>query len=290
MPYRCFDLGDETEKSSAAAPENEEQLRPNLMYITQSVYHHDWPSVLHTHYFAELFYVLSGEGNFLVEGKSFPVKTGDLILINPNVLHTEQCSGDNRLEYIVLGISNLRFFDQNQVAYDYSKYHFSSDKREILFLLQAMIREASQKEEHFHAICQNYLDVLLLFLQRDMKTVPVSDHSRRISRECRFVEEYIDGHFSEDITLETLSSLTYMNKFYLVHAFKKYKGVSPINYLIDKRIQEAKHLLETTDFSIAKIAQHVGFSSQSYFSQMFRKMVGIAPVQYKKQYDKNHKK
>ena len=54
-----------------------------------------------------------------------------------------------------------------------------------------------------------------------------------------------------------------MNKFYLVHAFKNYKGVSPINYLIDKRIQESKLLLETTNFSIAKIAQQVGFSSQS---------------------------
>ena len=79
------------------------------------------------------------------------------------------------------------------------------------------------------------------------------------------------NYFKEDITLQTLSDLTYLNKYYLVHAFKNYKGVSPINYLIEKRISEAKHLLGTTNFPIAKIASVVGFSSQSYFSQVFRK-------------------
>ena len=74
----------------------------------------------------------------------------------------------------------------------------------------------------------------------------------------------------EDITLQTLSDLTYLNKYYLVHAFKNYKGVSPINYLINRRLVEAKHLLATTNYPISKIAASIGFSSQSYFSQ-FRK-------------------
>ena len=76
-----------------------------------------------------------------------------------------------------------------------------------------------------------------------------------------------------------------MNKYYLVHAFKNYKGVSPINYLITRRIQEAKLLLETSNFSIAKIAQAIGFSSQSYFSQVFRKETGLSPIQYRKKYE-----
>ena len=78
-----------------------------------------------------------------------------------------------------------------------------------------------------------------------------------------------------------------MNKYYLVHAFKEYKGMSPINYLIDRRIQEAQYLLETSNYSIAKIAQAVGFSSQSYFSQVFRKEKGVSPNQYRKSYEQN---
>jgi len=85
----------------------------------------------------------------------------------------------------------------------------------------------------------------------------------------------------EDITLQTLSDLTYLNKYYLVHAFKNYKGVSPINYLINRRLIEAKHLLATTNYPISKIAASIGFSSQSYFSQVFRKETGMSPNAYR---------
>lgn len=73
-----------------------------------------------------------------------------------------------------------------------------------------------------------------------------------------------------------------MNKYYMVHAFTRYKGVSPISYLINRRIDEAKELLTHSNLPIAKIAQSVGFSSQSYFSQVFRKEVHMTPGAYRK--------
>lgn len=282
MPYQRFRL------EGADSPNVKEfpQIEAELLYITQSYYAHDWPSVLHTHHFTELFYVLSGEGYFLIEDKKLPVKADDLVIINPNVTHTEQCDTKSNLEYIVLGISGLQFDSKTDAHCDYRIHNFQSNKKEIIFILQTIIKEAQKKDDNFHAICQNLLNVLLIYLMRQTETTVSPDTSKKASRECRFIEQYIDEHFSEDISLETLSSLTYMNKYYLVHAFKNYKGVSPINYLIEKRIQEAKQLLETTNYSIAKIAQHVGFSSQSYFSQIFRKETKLTPVQYKKQHDK----
>lgn len=68
----------------------------------------------------------------------------------------------------------------------------------------------------------------------------------------------------------------------MVHAFTRYKGVSPISYLINRRIDEAKELLTHSNLPIAKIAQSVGFSSQSYFSQVFRKEVHMTPWAYRK--------
>ena len=72
-----------------------------------------------------------------------------------------------------------------------------------------------------------------------------------------------------------------MNKFHLVHTFTKHLGVSPINYVINKRIQEAKNLLATTSYSIRDIASIVGFGNSSYFSQMFKKVTGISPKSYR---------
>ena len=79
-----------------------------------------------------------------------------------------------------------------------------------------------------------------------------------------------------------LSSLVHINKYYLVHAFKSYKGISPINYLIGRRVEEARYLLESTNYPVTKIGEITGFSSQSYFSQTFKKFAGISPNEYRK--------
>ena len=72
-----------------------------------------------------------------------------------------------------------------------------------------------------------------------------------------------------------------MNKFYLSHAFKREYGISPINYMIAKRIEESKYLLAETDLSLSQIAQMLGFSSLSYFSQVFRRTQEVSPKGYR---------
>ena len=79
-----------------------EKLDIRLLYITQAQYDKDWHSTAHTHHFTELFYIISGTGNFLIENQKFPVKEDDLIVINPNVSHTELSTIEYPLEYIVL--------------------------------------------------------------------------------------------------------------------------------------------------------------------------------------------
>ena len=102
------------------------------------------------------------------------------------------------------------------------------------------------------------------------------------NRQCALVKHYIDHHFKEALTLEQLAEKVHMNKYYLVHTFKDEYGISPINYMISRRIVESKYLLAETDLSLAQIAQLLGFSSPSYFSQAFRKAQGISPIDYRK--------
>lgn len=263
-----------------------EKMNINLLYITQALNDRNWKSVVHTHHFTELFYVVSGEGNFIVENEKFTVKTDDLIIVNPNVSHTEFGDGRTNLEYIVLGIENLQFqLEGTDTKYTYNMHNFHNCKEDILYYLQKLLAEVKDKEENYEAVCHNLLECLVYFLTRKTKDSLSFEATKKTIRECRFIEEYLMEHFSEDITLQTLSDMTYMNKYYLVHAFKEYKGVSPINYLIERRIQEAQYLLETSNYSIARIAHAVGFSSQSYFAQVFRKEKGVSPKQYRKNFE-----
>ncbi|MEG0359946.1 MAG: AraC family transcriptional regulator, partial [Anaerorhabdus sp.] len=100
---------------------------------------------------------------------------------------------------------------------------------------------------------------------------------------CAYVKQYLDQHFSENINLDELAEMSYINKYYLVHTFKKYSGMTPINYLNYKRLKEACMLLKTTNHSIAQIANIIGMSSQSYFAQSFKKQFNMSPNEYRKQ-------
>lgn len=260
-----------------------QKMNIRLLYITQARYGADWHSVPHSHHFTELFYVTRGRGKFLVNNTKFDVQEHDMIIVNPNVSHTELGIPDVPLEYIALGINGLQFTSHDDnIPYDYSLHHFEEYNEEISFYLKTLLTEVQRKEESFNLICQNLLEILILNLVRHTKKKISIASVKKITKECRFVEQYLDEHFKEDITLETLSNLTYLNKYYLVHAFKSYKGISPINYLIEKRITEAKNLLETTNYPIAKIATMIGFSSQSYFSQVFKKETSMTPNEYRK--------
>lgn len=273
MSNRCYSF-EETELK---------KLDVQLLYITQARYDVDWHSTEHIHHFTELFYVLHGSGYFLVENEKFPVSENDVVIVNPNVSHTEMGQADDPLEYIVLGISGLLFKDEElDTAYNYSMHNFHNCNDDLLFYLKMLVKEVNHKEEGFETICQNLLESLVLNLIRRTHNKIAIAPSKKVTKECRFVEQYIDEHFTENITLQKLSELTYLNKYYLVHSFKEYNGTSPINYLINKRITEAKHLLETTNHSVAKVAAAVGFSSQSYFSQVFKRETGMTPNEWRK--------
>ena len=82
-------------------------------------------------------------------------------------------------------------------------------------------------------------------------------------------------------SIKEISRKCGLNFSYLSHAFKKEYGLSPINYMITRRIDESKYLLAETDLSLSQIAQLLGFSSLSYFSQVFRKTQNVSPMEFR---------
>lgn len=271
--------------SSSAGSRSDFQLR----YISISKYEGDWHSLPHTHQFTELFYVLHGEGVFYIENEKVPVKTDDLIIINPNVEHTEKTFPNNPMEYIVFGVERLAFsFTEQDQAYGrgYSFYSYGSDKNQFINFAQLMMHEFQDKKPGFEKVCHGLLEVLLVYISRKQKLSVISESSFQLSKECAIAKRYIDTNYAQDITLDSLAEITHINKFYLAHSFTECIGQSPISYLTERRLAACKELLSSSNLSVTQIATSAGFSSQSYFSQIFNKKVGMSPRQYRKQYAK----
>ena len=145
------------------------------------------------------------------------------------------------------------------------------------------MREAEKNEDYSEEVCQNLLEVLMIIMMRHSEFTLSVMPSKKANLACAQVKRYIDGHFRESISLEDLAGLVHVNKYHLVHIFTADFGLSPIQYLISRRVDESKNLLRTTDHSIAQIASFSGFSSQSYFAQTFQKSMGMSPTQYRRQ-------
>ena len=252
-----------------------------LLNVSSSRYGGDWHSVPHTHNHTELFFIVSGRGQFLIQNQVFPVGVNNLVIITPNVAHTEDSLNAQPLEYIVLGIEGIELATTENsngqfcILDHLESVEFSSCLRNIL-------REMELKNTGYEDICQAYMEILIIRLMRTT-SLSVQSGPQTVSgnRQCAFVRRYIDLHFKEPLTLEQLSGEAHMNKYYLSHAFKREYGVSPINYMISRRIEESKYLLAETDLSLSHIAQLLGFSSLSYFSQVFRRTQDISPMEYR---------
>lgn len=252
-----------------------------LLNVASAKYGGDWHSVSHTHNHTELFYIVSGKGQFFIQDQLYPVNVNNLVIISPNVIHTEVSLNAHPLEYIVLGIEGIELKDcssSNGLFLILDRF----ESAEIAGCLRNILRETELKNTGYEDVCQAYMEILIIRLMRNTAlSIPTESQALSANRQCAKVRQYIDLHFKEALTLDQLAEEGHMNKYYLSHSFKREYGISPINYMVSRRIEESKYLLAETDLSLSQISQLLGFSSLSYFSQVFRKTQAVTPMEYR---------
>src|SRR5690625_2043865 len=253
-----------------------------LLYITHSEYDKGWHSTSHSHHFTELFYIVKGKGAFILQNHDIPVKKNDLVIINPNIEHTEQSNHHDSLEYIALGLEGISFElpkEDSQIGL----FTYQGDQDDVLFYLKKLLYEVQHSHSDYALICQNIIEILVVKLQRAKNITIQNNIPKRMNQSVALIKHYINQNFRGPIKLDKLAIVGSINKYYLSHIFKDDVNISPIEYLNQVRIKEAKNLLETTSFTIAEIARFTCFSSQSFFSQVFRRETNQTPSEYRKQ-------
>ncbi len=105
-----------------------------------------------------------------------------------------------------------------------------------------------------------------------------------ISKPIVLCIDYIYNNLNSRITIKNLSEYTELSSSYLSRLFKKELGVSISDYIIEKKIEKAQHLLKYSDYSLIEIANYLAFSSQSHFIQTFKASLGMTPKKYRDQY------
>jgi AraC family transcriptional regulator of adaptative response / methylphosphotriester-DNA alkyltransferase methyltransferase len=97
------------------------------------------------------------------------------------------------------------------------------------------------------------------------------------------IADYIDSHYSQPLTLEVLADMCHGSPYHLQRTFKRIKGITPVEYIQNVRIDYAKDHLKATDKSIVEIGERIGLPNTPYFITLFKKKTGYTPLQYRKE-------
>jgi AraC family transcriptional regulator len=96
------------------------------------------------------------------------------------------------------------------------------------------------------------------------------------------VVEYIEGHLDAGVTLEQLAAVARLSPYHFARQFKRATGMPPHQYVIARRVERARQLLQGgDDLALAEVAAHAGFSDQSQFTRHFKRLVGVTPGQFR---------
>ncbi len=216
--------------------------------------------------FDELTIVLKGSLEYSVNGERILLQSGDMIYIPKDSLRARK-EGSEVGDYI-------SFNFQSDTPWDLPRQIQGSVTNEIRLQI-AVCDELIQKyyPDHEDKITPLLLCILLT-LQSHLKTQSLHPLVSKIVR-------YLHENMSQKITLADIGQHTFFSPVYCDTVFKQEMGRSIIDYLLEKRIDEAKKLLIEGTVPLRQIAEAVGFPDYNYFARTFKKRTGYTPIQYR---------
>ena len=252
---------------------------PQLRYITHSRYDNEWLSIVHSHSIAEMLYILSGKGSIVISGTRRDIAHDDFVIIPPHLMHTEISSSEEPLEYLCLGVANITLASPPD---DFDPIvDLGTSRESVLSLIRGIYREMQRRQSEYELMSRSLFYHLMVTLIRGRLIDVGQDEELSMRSNIAEVKAYIDESYAKSFTLDDLASIAALSKYHLIREFKQAVGLSPMDYLLAKRITESKKLLVDTEWSVSDIGEAVGFSSGSYFAQRFRRVTGMSPIQFR---------
>ena len=255
---------------------------------------------LHWHPEFEIATAESGTLDFQVGQEHILLEAGDSIFVNGNMLHgIKQLSGGIPDAMPNIVFSGTLLATETSIIYQkyikfiadcdslpYIVFKNAGDKHnEVNMLIKSIYCELRKPSECYEMVVQRKLNYIFEYIFRNFNSFPKSESTRiQIKTQIRIQKmlSYIHEHYMESITLEDIARAANISRSEAGRCFNTYMNCSPIDALIQYRLQVAYGLLHETSLSLQEICDSCGFNSVNYFSRRFRLHYGYAPGQNRK--------
>ncbi|MRI82478.1 helix-turn-helix domain-containing protein [Aerococcaceae bacterium DSM 109653] len=229
-----------------------------------------------------LLYIHKGALNYKHDGHQGEIKKRDLVILNPR--QSIEIEPIRKIEWIQIKLTGILFTSSLEINSENQLFIISDTSQTLKQYLDLALIEKEQRFRGSEIILKKLLECVMVHILRNNE-LSIKDSSIQVKHnEIEIIQQYIRDNFSKKLTLDDLSELVNINKYYLIRLFKQQTGLSPIDYLIHVRLAEAEKLLAHSNVTVSKISDMVGFHSPSHFSKTFKESNHCTPSTYRKRY------
>jgi len=243
----------------------------------------------HQHELIELYYTVSGNVTYYINGRDFVLAPGDIFVIGPGELHMQIYEGNASSEIVIILVNvqffkefslknkNIRSFWESITENKYIHIHPGEDFSENIKSTLGRLEKA------YNGVRVNlkydYFLELIYLVSNISDLAENASGLLRQNTKINSIIEYIDNNLNNDLSLNFLSNNFYISKYHLLREFSKYTNSTLHQYILQKRLSLSKKLIDNGQ-TLDMVYRKCGFESYSTFSNAFKKKYGITPKKY----------
>lgn len=280
-------------------------LRDKNGSVLMSIYDHTLDNTYraadHTHHALEISCVVDGAGCYRIGDSSYDLKPGDVIIINNTEPHKLVLNETEGFRHIVIHFDPSFIWNSlsNDIDYNFllvfyergPNFSHRLDRNNpatvrVFNLILEILDEYKERRLCYELIVKIKLQTIFTEIIRNYDYIDRNKVVKPLSGEdilhLNTVIRYIDSNLDADLRLSELSALVHISPAYFSTLFKRFNGVSPVEYIIHRRVQRAIELIRTTQMNLTEIAMACGFNNGTNFYKAFRKVTGRTPASYRR--------
>jgi len=271
------------------SPMNPEAAHRLLQHLTVHVSHafyregyYGWNASEEKPSFNRLYYITEGKGSVTLDGVRYEPSAGQLFIMPAGLVQTrftfQESPYTRYFCHFDAQIGNWQLFQNSTVL----SLINVDDAKQVQHWFQEMIQQSEHPSPFASLRVKACLLQLLAYCLEKGDYAPLiyefmQDHERE---ELACVLQYIDDRLHEPIEIENLAEIVHLHPNYFIPYFKKQIGTTPMHYVQQKRIEQARRLLISTDYGISSIAEQIGMQP-AHLSRTFKKITGVSPSAYR---------
>ena len=244
---------------------------------------------LHHHDGVEVGYCESGSGVFFIDGQNLPFSAPCVTVLYPGQLHKAYSTGEEKSRWVFVTFRPEAVFPHNSPAASRLPWKNASAESalspaaEMTLLGEALAEECRNAEPDRDDCLRGLLAALLIRHGRLPRRVMERRENRLSALErLRPVLQYIDQHYTEELTVQELARQLFIHPATLRDWFREGLGQTPMRYVHRVRVSVACSLLRGTGRPITEVAEQAGYRSLSSFNRHFQEICGLSPTEYRR--------